>query len=224
MTKNITLNSKKRDENEKANKVKDAGDIPAVVYGPGYENKSLKIDLVEFEKAYSAAGTSTMIGLKIDDSESIQVIIKDVQTNHKNNVVHVDFYKIDESKKMSAPITLNFVGESEAVEVKKGVLSKNIDFIEVECLPSELVSHIDVDLTQLKEIGDSITIKDLALPETFTIKNNDTDSVASVIEPQKEVAPEPSPEKEESADDAKKDDKGEEKSGEKDGEKKEEQK
>ena len=220
MTKNITLNSKKRDDNEKPNKVKDAGDIPAIVYGPGYENKSLKMDLVEFEKAYADAGTSTMIGLKIDDAEAIQVIIKDVQTNHKNNVVHVDFYKIDETKKMTAPITLNFIGESEAVEVKKGVLSKNIDFIEVECLPSELISHIDVDLTQLKEIGDSITIKDLALSEAFTIKNSDNDSVASVVEPQKEVEPEPTAEKEESADDAKTDEKGAEKSEEKSEEKK----
>jgi large subunit ribosomal protein L25 len=210
MTKNIVLNAKKRGNEEKIAKVKESGDIPAVIYGPGYENKSLKINTIEFEKIYASAGTSTMVGLKIDSDEPVQIIIKDVQYNHKNQFEHVDFYKVDENKKMTAPITLNFIGESDAVEVKKGVLSKNLDFIEVECLPSELVSHIDVDLSALKNIGESISIKDLGLPEAFSFKNDKNDSVVSVVEPQKEVELEPVIEKEE------------EKTEEKEGEKKEE--
>ncbi len=213
MTKNIILNAKKREDAEKISQVKELGDIPAIVYGPGYDSKSLKINAIEFEKIYAGAGTSTMIGLKVDSDEAIQIIIKDVQFNHKNQFVHVDFYKIDETKKMTAPISLNFIGESEAVEVKKGILSKNLDFIEVECLPSELVSHIDVDLSALKNIGESITVKDLGLPEAFSIKNDDNDSVVSVVEPQKEVEPEPVAGGEEKTD---------EKTDEKEGEKKEE--
>ena len=209
MTKNIVLSAKKRDVEEKMSKVKEVGDIPAVVYGPGYDSKSLKLNAIEFDKIYASAGNSTMVGLKVDSDEPIQIIIKDVQFNHKNQIVHIDFYKIDETKKMTAPIALNFIGESEAVEVKKGILSKNLDFIEVECLPSELVSNIEVDLSALKNIGDSITIKDLALPEAFSIKNDDNDSVVSVVEPQKEVEPEPEVEKEEEKDDEKDDDKKE---------------
>lgn len=203
MTKNIFLNAKKRNEEEKPNQVKETGDIPAVVYGPGYDSKSLKLNAIEFDKVYASAGNSTMLGLRVDSDEPIQIIIKDVQYNHKNQIVHIDFYKIDETKKMTAPISLIFIGESEAVEVKKGVLSKNLDFIEVECLPGELVSNIEVDLSALKNIGDSISIKDLALPETFSIKNDDNDSVVSVVEPQKEVEPEPEAKKEETEEGAK---------------------
>ncbi|MDA3840506.1 MAG: 50S ribosomal protein L25 [Patescibacteria group bacterium] len=191
MTKNIVLNAKKRENEEKVSLLKGQGDVPAVVYGPGYDSRSLSLNAIEFEKIYASAGTSTMIGLKIDADEPIQIIIKDVQFNHKNQFVHADFYKIDETKKMTAPISLDFIGESDAVNVKKGILSKNLDFIEVECLPSELVSHIDVNISVLKNIGDSITIKDLDLPEAFSTKNDDNDSVVSVVEPQKEVEPEP---------------------------------
>ena len=212
MTKNIILNAKKRDVEEKMSKVKETGDIPAVVYGPEYDSKSLKLNAIEFDKIYASAGNSTMVGLKVDSDEPIQIIIKDVQYNHKNQIVHIDFYKIDENKKMTAPISLIFIGESEAVEVKKGVLSKNLDFIEVECLPGELVSNIEVDLSALKNIGDSITIKDLALPEAFSIKNDDNDSVVSVVEPQKEVEPETEEEKEE---DKEEDKEGDEKEGDK---------
>lgn len=216
MTQNIVLNAKKRSDEEKVNQMKELGDIPAIVYGPGYDSKSLKLNAIEFDKIYASAGNSTMIGLKVDSDEPIQIIIKDVQYNHKNQIVHIDFYKIDETKKMTAPITLNFIGESEAVEVKKGVLSKNLDFIEVECLPGELVSSIEVDLSALKNIGESITIKDLALPEAFSIKNDDNASVVSVVEPQKEVEPEPETAKEEVKE-------GEEKEGDKKEEGKEEE-
>lgn len=189
MTKSIVLKAKKREDKEKINEIKGLGDIPAVVYGPGYDSRSVKLNSVEFEKIYADAGTSTMIELNIDSDQAIKAIIKDVQFNHKNQCIHVDFYKVDETKKMTAPITLNFIGESEAVEKKNGVLSKNLDFIEVECLPGDLVPHIDVDLALLKEIGDSITIKDLALPETFSIKHDDNDSVASVVEQKVEAEP-----------------------------------
>lgn len=199
MTKNIVLNAKKRTKEEKPKAIKRDNYIPAVIYGSGYENTLLKVNFVEFEKIYASVGGSTMIGLKIDSEEPVQIIIKDVHFDHKNQFNHIDFYKVDEKKKISAPINLNFVGESEAVEKKNGMLIRNMDSLDVECLPGELVSHIDVDLSQLKEIGDTIFVKDLNLPKTFTLSAEEDEMVATVSEkkvvveetPAEEVAEEP---------------------------------
>lgn len=210
MTKNIVLNAQKRTKEEKPNAVKREGNIPAVIYGSGFENTSLKINAVEFEKIYASVGGSTMIGLKIDSKEPVQIIIKDVHFDHKNQFNHIDFYKVDENKKISAPITFNFVGESDAVEKKNGSLNRIMDSIEVECLPGELVSHIDVDLSKLKEIGDTITIKDLALPKTFSLSVDESELVASVAE-KKAVVEEAPVESVEDVKTEQKDDKKEEK-------------
>ncbi|PLX20994.1 50S ribosomal protein L25 [Candidatus Parcubacteria bacterium] len=192
MTQKIVLNAKKRESGEKISEIKEAAGVPAVIYGQEYENMSLKVNSVELDKIYGEAGSSAMIDLKVDSLEKpVKVIIKDLQYNHKNQIIHVDFYKIDESKKLSTSIALEFIGESEAVEVKKGILLKNMDAINVECSPADLVSHFDVDISVLKEVGDTITVADLKISEAYTIANDSHDSVATVVEQKKEVEEEP---------------------------------
>ena len=93
------------------------------------------------------------------------------------------------SKKLSTEIPLEFVGESKAVKELSALLNKSIDFVSVECLPQDLVNEIEVDISSLEAIGDSIQIKDLVLPPGIKVLNNPDDAVASVSEPQVEEEP-----------------------------------
>ncbi len=180
---NIKLKAEIRSKKEKLNK----DFFPGIIYGPGSENVLIKIKTNDFTKVYDEAGESNLIELEIDGSGKIPVLIKDFQRDPiKDFFSHVDFYQVDMSKKVTAEIPLSFVGESRAVKELGALLMKNIDSIEVECLPKDLVDHIDVDISSLLSFGDIILVKDIKVSSDLKVLNNPDDAVVSVVEPKKE--------------------------------------
>lgn len=161
--------------------------VPAVLYGPGVENKSLTLNNVELEKAYEEAGESNLIDLEIDGGETVKVIIKDIQKHFvKGTIIHVDFYQVDMNKKITAEIPLNFINTAKAEKEQGALIMKNLDSVEVECLPTALVNNIDIDLSVLESIGDSINVSDIKVPEGMEIMNDEAEVVVSAIEPKQE--------------------------------------
>ncbi len=171
---------------EKGEKLANAT-IGAIVYGSGLENILLKMNSIEFIKVFEKAGESNLINLDIEGKDSFKVLIKEVQKDPvKDSIIHVDFYKVDMDKEINTQIPLSFINESLAVKTLGALLMKGIDEIEVECLPSDLVDHIDVDISVLSEIGDSIKIKDIKLPKGLKLLENEDDIVVSIMEQPKE--------------------------------------
>lgn len=165
MTAEIKLNAKTRKKKEKADKNKT---VAAIMYGPEIEkNKMLWIDRQTFNKVYQEAGESTLIDLKIDEEEKpYEVLVYDVQSDPiANKCLHVDFLKVKKGKKIETEVELEFIGEAPAVKEAGAVLIKNVDHLEIRCLPKDLPKEIKVDISFLKKIGDTIHIKELNLPE-----------------------------------------------------------
>ena len=162
-------------------------EIGAIIYGSGLENILLKMNSVEFVKIFEEAGESNLIDLEVEGKGNFKVLIKEVQRDPvKDFVIHVDFYKVDMNKEITTEIPLLFIGESLAVKTLGALLVKNMDEIKVECLPSDLTDHIEVDISVLNEIGDSIKIKDIKLPKGFKLLENEEDVIVSVMEQTKE--------------------------------------
>lgn len=158
--------------------------VPGVLYGKKIENINLKVKKNEFEKAWEEAGESNLIDLKINDSESVKVIIKDVQYEPVKYIpIHVDFYQVNMKEKITTEIPLEFVGEAKAVKELGGLLMKYTDVVEVKCLPGDLLDHIDVDISSLNGFEDSIHMKDLKLPESMELLRDPEEIVVNVIAP-----------------------------------------
>lgn len=180
----LRLQAEKRSKNEKLTPEL----IPAVLYGKGVENQSLKLKKVEFEKIFSVAGESNLIDLDFG-SGAVKVLVKDSQRDVlKHTFSHVDFYQVNMKEKITTEIPLHFINESKAVKELGGMLMREIHELEVECLPSDLVDHIDVNISVLNTYDDVIKISDLVLPKGFKlIHNHPEDVVAMVVEPKVEV-------------------------------------
>ena len=169
----------KREKKEKLSK----DFIPAVLYGKEIESQSLKIRKAEFEKIFAGAGESNLIELDLEGAK-IKVLVKDIQRNVLNHsLTHADFYQVNMKEKVVAEIPLNFIGESKAVKELGGMLNKDLDNLEVECLPGDLVDHIDVDISVLTSFDDAIRIGDLKLPNGVIATGEAEEMVASVKEP-----------------------------------------
>jgi large subunit ribosomal protein L25 len=187
--KEITLNVQtRREEDGKSNKLRAQGFIPAVVYGPDIESLKLKVPYNEFESAFKQAGESTLIKLNIDGEKGEMALIKDYQTSPiKNYFIHVDFYKVRMGEEMTTEIPLNFINDSRIVKEEGGLLVKNIESVEVTCLPKDLPNHIDVDLSQIETFDDQINLKDLVLPKGVELTSEEDYTIVSGLRPKEEV-------------------------------------
>jgi large subunit ribosomal protein L25 len=188
MVKKITLSAESRTEtNGQAKDIIKLGFIPAVLYGQGIENRNLKIKTGNFLHVIAEAGESHLIDLVIDGKDNTRVLIKDLQKDPlKNKVIHADLYQVNMKKAVEVEIPLHFIGESKAVKELGGTLVKNIDFLNVKCLPSDLVDNIEIDLSVLATYNDSIMVKDLKLSAGFEILNHADDMIVHVMEPSAE--------------------------------------
>ena len=180
---------------KKVGDLRQEGKIPAVIYGHGIDNINLEIDYNTFDKAYQEAGESTIIELDIDGKAN-NVIIADVQFDSvSGQYSHIDFHKVKMDEAITAPVEIKLVGESKAEKELGGVLIHNISEVEIKCLPGDLISEIEVDVSSLNTFDDVISISDLKISDKVEIiGHEDTDVVATVSEPKQEeeevVAPE----------------------------------
>lgn len=191
------LNVQVRNENNgKAGKVRAAGFIPAIIYGFNKASRNLKVKKHDFKKAFAVAGEFNLLDLSIGEAAPIKVIIKDVQRDGLSGaVIHVDFYQVDMAKKITTDMPLNFIGEAKAIKELGGTLVKNMAAVQVECLPGDLVSHIDVDISVLASFDQFIRLNDLALPKGITLVQETNEAVIGVVETKVEAeAPKPAEE------------------------------
>lgn len=149
---------------KKVSTLRAEGLIPAVVYGKKFENLNLTLDLKEFMKVYGQAGESELVDIVTGEGDPVKVLVKALQYDPiSDEVIHVDFHKVDLTEKVTAPIPVVISGVPEIVESGDGILLTLHEQLEVEALPLDLPSEITVDVSGLKEVGDTLQIKDLTI-------------------------------------------------------------
>jgi len=168
-------------------KLRVAGRIPGVVYGKKREAQPVALDPTALEKLLrgSGAGLNTLIDLSVG-GRTDTVLVKELQRHPVyGHYWHVDFFQVDLTQKITVSIPLHFIGKAHGVEFG-GILDHPLREIEVECLPRAIPEFVEVDVSAL-EIGQSIHVSELRLPEGVEVKNDPTLPVASVVLPAAEV-------------------------------------
>lgn len=183
----------------KVDKMRVAGNIPAVVYAKGSENRHVEVSAHEFEMVLREAGMTTIVNLDLDGTK-IPVLIKDIQ-NHpfKRLVLHVDFQEVrmDQPIKLSVPIHL--LGRDE-IKLQPSVLMQQLDELDIECLPMDIPERVEYDVKEIT-FDAPVMVKDLDVfnDDKITIFNDADDVICSLMEVQ-EVVEEEEEEGEASAD------------------------
>jgi len=184
---NLTLNAEVRAKEETPKSLKDSKELAWVVYWKNQEPILLKMDYSDFLRTFRKAWESNIINLKVW-KDTIEVLVHEFQQHPiSGDYIHIDFYAITRWEALTTKIALHFVGVSEAVK-EGAILEEHLKEIEVKCLPRNLVDGFDVDLSVLKEFGDSIRVSDLQIDwEKFEILTNVEDVVATASKPKKVV-------------------------------------
>ena len=166
-----------------ARRLRQKGFVPAIFYGRSAENILLTVKNDELVKLYKDKKNHAFIKLIIDDGGNKKIeklsLIKELQVQPlTGRFYHADFYEVDIKRKLIIDVSLRFIGKAIGVE-NGGELQHIKREVKVSCLPLDLPDHIDVDVTNL-EIGDSIKIRDLKVPEGITMLDRPDASIASV--------------------------------------------
>jgi large subunit ribosomal protein L25 len=172
---------------KKVKALRKKGVLPAVFYGPKLKNKTIEVDLKEFEKIYENAGESTLISLEIEgEKEKNLVLIHEIERDPlSGRPIHVDFYQPSLKEEIEAKVPVILEGEAPAVKNLGGTLVKNILELTVKALPQNLPKEIRVNVSTLATFEDDILIRDLKVGEGVKILRQAQEIVAHVAPPEK---------------------------------------
>lgn len=191
MSETITIHAAKRDRSGKgyARTLRRQHRIPAVVYGHGYAPVSITVDGVLLNKMFKpgreADAEYQLFNLAIEGEAAKaakKVMIKEIQRHPlQQHIEHIDFFAVKMDEPIVAPVHIRLHGKPEGVKLG-GVLRHILREIEVKSLPADVPSHIDIDIEHL-QIGDSIHVSDLQVPDNVQVLTDVSAAVANVMAP-----------------------------------------
>jgi len=193
----IKLKATKREDHKSSatKKLREQGEVPAVLYGKDKETKSIAVNSIELVKTVRDEGRNAIISLDVEDDKPVDVMLHDYQMDIlKDELIHADFYIVDMTEEMDVDVAIRLDGE--AVGTKEGgVLQQPLFELVVRAKPNNIPDEIVVDVAEL-DIGDSITIADLPKSDKYEILEEEDTAVATVTAPTEEEDLEPSDEDE----------------------------
>ena len=175
-----------------ARRVRAAGKIPAVLYGAGADPVAVEVDPKHISKIlFSETGHNTIFDVDLGDKSPVKAMIVEWQREPiKDLLIHIDLKRIAMDKALRVSVRVKLIGVAAGVKMQGGILDQVLREVEIECLPSDIPNHIDVDVSGLN-LFDVLRVSDL--PHSDKIKYLDAEdaTVAHVVAIREEAAPTP---------------------------------
>ncbi|MEM6533425.1 MAG: 50S ribosomal protein L25 [Myxococcota bacterium] len=171
-----------------ARRLRAAGRIPAIVYGPGTDGeKPISVDPKIFDLQRKQYGKQHLFQLNIDGGTQMRVQLKDVSRDPiKRTYTHIDFYAVDKNKAIAIEVPIELTGKPKGV-VNGGILTQLKRRIEVSVLPDAVPEKLTADVTHL-DTGEILHVSELAFPEGVSPNAGDTEAVARIAAPSGKAA------------------------------------
>lgn len=178
----------------KLKQLRKQGVLPANVYGQG-GSQALQVALKDFERLYQEVGETGLIYLQIDEQKkALPVLIDEIQVDPvKNSFLHVAFKQVDLKDKIKADVPVELVGE---FAVPEAVLVTVRDSVEVEALPTDLPEKFEINVEELTEVGQSVTLAGLKYDQSkvdLVVGEEGLEAPVVLVQEQREEEPEPEP-------------------------------
>ncbi len=175
-----------------ARRVRKDGKIPAVVYGAGKDSLSVSVDPRHVTRILnSETGHNTIFDLSLDGGERTKAMIVDWQYEPiKGRLLHIDLKRIAMDKVLKVSVPIFLVGEAAGVKQEGGIMEQMLRELEIECLPADIPSHIDADVSELT-FGKVLRVSDLPHSDKLKFLTDENQPVAHVTSVKEEVVATP---------------------------------
>lgn len=181
----LTLSTTKRDILGKKTKLlRHQGITPAHLFGHNLKSLALQCNTAELQRIIARAQATRLINLEIEgEKQPRSIIIREIQRAEPGGqLLHVDFYQVHKTERITLDVPIVLVGEAPALKGKGRLLTLGVTSLSIECLPSKLPPRIEVDLSSLEEPEQTIRVSDLTLPSDITVITDPDQLVVKVSE------------------------------------------
>ncbi len=181
----LTLSTTKRDILGKKTKLlRRQGITPAHLFGHNLKSLALQCHTDKLQYIITQARTTQLINLEIEgEKQPRSVVIREIQrAEPSGQLLHVDFYQVHKTEKLTVDVPVVLVGEAPALKEKGRLLTLGVTSLSIECLPSNLPPRIEVDLSSLEELDQTIRVSDLTLPPDITVITGQDQLVVKISE------------------------------------------
>lgn len=169
---------------KKVKHLRRSGLLPAVVYGHGVDSNPVQLDAHEFELLRRRTGRNTLLDLALDGGKPVPVLVHGVQEHPISRAtIHVDLLVVRMTEELTVEVSINFVGESLAVERLGGVLLHLRESVQVRALPDHLPQSVELDISPLDNFDQLLKVSDIVLPADVTLVTDPGEPVARVQAP-----------------------------------------
>ncbi|MGA2049514.1 MAG: 50S ribosomal protein L25 [Terracidiphilus sp.] len=165
-----------------ARRVRVAGKIPAVLYGSGHDAVAVEVDPKQISRIlFSEAGHNTIFDVEIAGQAAAKAMIVDWQREPiKDQLIHIDMKRIALDKTLRVKVRVKLLGIPLGVKASGGILDQVLRQVEIECLPGDIPSHIDVDVSNLA-LYETLRVGDLPHSDSIKYLNAEDATVAHVV-------------------------------------------
>jgi len=178
------------DKND-AKRVRRGGKIPAVLYGAGKESRPVSVDPRQVSRIlHSQSGYNTIFDLTLDGERTKAMIVDWQYEPIKGSLLHIDLKRIAMHEKLRVKVPIHLKGEAAGVKQQGGILEQIAREVEVECLPDDIPSAIEADVSELV-FGKVMRVSDLKTDAKVKVLSDANQPVAHVVSVKEEVAPTP---------------------------------
>src|ERR1700747_1188399 len=187
----LEAQSRKPGTKNEARRVRRDGKIPAVVYGAGQDSLAITVDpRVVTRILNSETGHNSIFDLTLDGEKTKAMIVDWQYEPIKGRILHIDLKRIALDKVLTVTVPNELLGEAEGVKTQGGILEQMLREVEIECLPADIPSHIDVDVSELV-FGKVLRVSDLPRSDKFEFITDENQPVAHVTSVKEEVVATP---------------------------------
>ncbi|HEY1264620.1 MAG TPA: 50S ribosomal protein L25 [Terriglobales bacterium] len=174
-----------------ARRVRRGGKVPAVLYGAGKDSLALALDPKQVTRIlHSATGHNTIFDLALDGERTKAMIVDWQYEPIKGALLHIDLKRIAMDQKLKVNVPIMLKGEAAGVKQQGGILEQIVREVEIECLPSDIPSSIEADVTELV-FGKVLRVADLPHSDKLKFLSDPNQPVAHITTVKEEVAPTP---------------------------------
>ncbi|MGC8827161.1 MAG: 50S ribosomal protein L25, partial [Anaerolineae bacterium] len=179
----IELTLEKRTlKGKQVNQLRRQGLVPGVVYGHHFDPVAVQVPAKVLLPVLNRAGFTHLVDLRLPEwPKPEKALVREVQRDPITNaVLHVDFFRVSLTERIRAEVPITFVGEFPLRDSANAVLLYGVDSIEVECLPGDLPEAVEVNLAELREIGQTVYVRDLKLSNKVEVLTHPDELVVKV--------------------------------------------
>ncbi|MFC1875162.1 50S ribosomal protein L25 [Chloroflexota bacterium] len=180
---NLNLKATKRDIlGKKTRFLRRQGITPTHIFGHDIKSLALQCDTAELQRIIVQGGTTRLIDINIEaEKKPRSAFIREIQRDKlSGQLLHVDFYQIKKTEKMTADIPIVLVGEAPAVKSRENMIEQLLTHLGVSCLPDKIPPQIEIDISTLEEAGQAIHVSDIVLDPEISIATDPNQLVVKV--------------------------------------------